>query len=70
MWNKMLNQMIREWPYVMGFMGLIVIFYVAASGPKSVTISAKQWECTASDTFGIEARCTQYSRVKSFQERQ
>lgn len=28
---------------------------------KTVTISSKQFTCTATDSVGIEARCTQYT---------
>ena len=32
--------------------------------PKSVTIDAKHFSCTATEPFGIEARCTQYTWTK------
>lgn len=30
---------------------------------KTVTISSKNWECVASDTVGLEARCISYRMV-------
>lgn len=30
---------------------------------KTVTISSKSWECVASDTVGLEARCIAYRMV-------
>lgn len=31
---------------------------------KTVTIDGKHFACTATEPFGIEARCTQYTWVK------
>jgi hypothetical protein len=31
---------------------------------KTVTIDSKHWICSASDTVGIEARCTAYQYVR------
>lgn len=41
----------------------IMLISVCTPNGKSVTITSKNWVCTASDQFGIEARCVQYQYV-------
>lgn len=39
----------------------IIITWKIFTGPATTTISAAQFHCTATEPFGIEARCTQYT---------
>lgn len=39
----------------------LIAIFKAFTGPKSVKIDSTHFSCTATDSFGIEARCTQYT---------
>lgn len=41
----------------------ITLIYVLVSGPKTVEIDEKHFNCTQTNTKGIEATCTQYTAV-------
>lgn len=41
----------------------ITLIYVLVSGPKTVEIDEKHFNCTQTGTKGIEATCTQYTAV-------
>lgn len=44
----------------------VVVFFTVAwvtSSPKTVSLSAKHWQCTAAEPNGIETRCVNYSYV-------
>lgn len=43
---------------------LTAVLWATQVSAKSVTIDAKHFECTATETHGLEARCTQYTWVK------
>ena len=40
---------------------MCVSLFLALTGPKTVEISAAQFQCTETEPHGIEARCTQYT---------
>lgn len=44
-------------------MGTITAIFSVMPWHKTVTISSKEWECVASDTVGLEARCIAYRMV-------
>lgn len=44
---------------------LLTSLWALATSPASVTLTSKDWECTASDTIGIRARCTEYRLVSN-----
>ena len=46
--------------------GLLVLVSGAdlALSPKTVELSAKDWICTETTAFGIEARCVGYKHVR------
>lgn len=39
------------------------LIYMAFAGPKTVEIDEKHFNCTQTNTKGIEATCTQYTAV-------
>ena len=39
------------------------LIYVLVSGPKTIEIDEKHFNCTKTDVKGIEATCTQYTAV-------
>lgn len=50
--------------YLYGLLAIaIAILICTLPGKKEVTLSAKNWICSGSDTFGIEARCTEYTYI-------
>jgi len=49
---------------IIGFIAATLVWSVYSFSKKSVTISEKQFSCTATEPFGIEARCTQYTWTK------
>ena len=42
---------------------LSVIVWDLIFGPRTVAISSKQFECTSTTSIGIEAVCTQYTKI-------
>lgn len=46
--------------------GLLILVGIAdfALSPKTVTISAKDWVCTETTSFGIEAKCVGFKHVR------
>lgn len=52
--------------YILGA-GCVVLaatlIYLALVGPKTVEIDEKHFNCTQTNTKGIEATCTQYTAV-------
>ena len=40
---------------------LAVQIYVS---PKTFTVDAKHWDCTSTEPYGIEARCTNFAMKK------
>lgn len=55
--------------------GIAILCMIAAVGynisqmPKTVVLGSNSWECAASDTVGIEARCISYRYVPSINEK-
>lgn len=41
-----------------------VVLILSAWSSRTVRIDAKHFECTATEAYGIEARCTQYTWTK------
>ena len=42
---------------------LVVTVWGLICGPRTVSISTKQFECTSTTSIGIEAVCTQYTKI-------
>ena len=43
---------------------LVVGVYMLVTSPKTVTIDSKHWDCTDTEPYGIEARCTNFAMKK------
>lgn len=55
---------IRDYILVAGCVVLTAtLIYLALVGPKTVEIDEKHFNCTQTNTKGIEATCTQYTAV-------
>lgn len=39
------------------------VAYYNATKPHTATIDSKHWQCTGTYALGIEAKCSQYTRV-------
>ena len=46
---------------VCAFLVILALYMAFFSGPKTVKIDEKHFHCTAAESHGIEARCTQYT---------
>lgn len=68
--NRMIEILNSPWAVITFMLTMVIVLIVTfLSGPKTATVDAKHWVCSQSDTLGLEARCIQYTRVPSFQER-
>lgn len=68
--NRVFEEFAKPWFIISSSIALLFALIVTLnSGPKTATVDAKHWVCSQSDTLGLEARCIQYTRVPSFQER-
>jgi hypothetical protein len=53
----------RGWWFMVVVLALWgAVFYI--DQPKTVTIDAKHFACTDTEAVGIEADCTQYTKIK------
>mgnify|MGYP006295488229 CR=1 FL=1 len=47
----------------MALLVVVSLYLLADSLTQTVTLDGKHFACTATESFGIEARCTQYTWI-------